>query len=88
MDKKVFPSGRIREASYDRRQNYLELVWDDKTVTALRPVPHEVYERLCKAPNPATYFEDRIAEEYPQVQPIKKCDSANAAQKLNDLFGG
>jgi hypothetical protein len=51
-------------------------------------VPHEVCERLYKAPNPATYFEGRITEEYPQLQPIKKCDGANAAKELNDLFGG
>ncbi|MCD8517043.1 MAG: KTSC domain-containing protein [Burkholderiaceae bacterium] len=88
MDKKTFPSGRIREITYDTRERHLEIVWDNKTITAYRPVPRELFERLSKAPNPATYFEDRIVEEYPQVQPARKCDSDAAAKKLNDLFGG
>ena len=88
MVKKTFPSGRIREINYDASERHLELTWDNKTVTAYRPVPQEVHERLSKAPNPATYFEDRIAEEYPQVEPTRKRDSQTAADKLNDLFGG
>ena len=32
---------------------------------AHQQVPQEVFRRLCSAPNPATYWEDRIAEEYP-----------------------
>lgn len=88
MDRKTFTSGRIREITFNTRERQLEITWDNKTVTAYRPVPQEIFERLSKAPNPATYFEDRIAEEYSQVQPAKKGDTDTAAKKLNDLFGG
>lgn len=84
----TFNTGRIRKISYDLRERHLELTWDTKTVTAYRPVPSTIVERLCKAPNPATYFEDRIAEEYPKVDPIRDTDNDTAAKKLNDLFGG
>lgn len=83
-----FTSGRIREITYDARERCLQITWENKTISAYRPVPREVFERLSKAPNPATYFEDRVAEEYPQVAPGTTRDTANAAKKLNDLFGG
>lgn len=87
MDKKHFPSGRIREITYAAKERHLQITWDNKTVTAYRPVPREIFDRLCKAPNPATYFEDRIAEEYPQVTPVQSRDQANAIKNLRDLFG-
>ncbi|MFN4004383.1 MAG: KTSC domain-containing protein [Hylemonella sp.] len=67
MQSKTFTSGRIRRADYDESSRRLELHWDDKTVRAYAQVPSEVFRRLCAAPNPATYWEDRIAEEYPQA---------------------
>ena len=88
MKTKSFAAGRLREIRFDARTHHLELTWDNKTVTAYRPVPEAIVERLCKAPNPATYVEDRIAEEYPNVSPTRKTDADQAAQKLKDLFGG
>jgi hypothetical protein len=43
---------------------------------------------LCSAPNPATYWEDRIAEEYPKAQPMKSAAGPAAPKDLGDLFGG
>lgn len=85
---KDFSSGQIRKVRFETRDNHLEISWENKSVTAYRPVPQEVVDRLCKAPNPATYFEDRIAEEYPKVTPRKKAGADDAAKKLSDLFGG
>ncbi len=45
-----------------------------------------MYRRLCSAPNPATYWEDRIAEEYPKGTPMTS--SAQPGKKWDDLFGG
>lgn len=87
MDEHTFKSGRIRKVSFNRSERQLEVTWDNKTTTAYRPVPQEVFDRLCKAPNPETYFEDRIAEEYPKVEPHKKGDCSTARQDLNNLFG-
>jgi hypothetical protein len=88
MHSKAFSSGKIRSVTYDVKTRQLELTWDNKEIHAYRPVPKEVFDRLCSAPNPATYFEDRIAEEYPKVAPAKKVDDSEARRKLNDLFGG
>ena len=85
MSTKVFTSGRIRRADYDPASRQLDLHWDNKSVLAYKQVPEEVYRRLCAAPNPATYWEDRIAEEYPKATP-KKTDGPSG-KTLADLFG-
>lgn len=89
MPSKTFTSGRIRRADYDEKTQQLDLHWDNQTVLAYKQVPQEVFRRLCAAPNPTTYWEDRIAEEYPKGTPMKKgSGSDDAAQKFKDLFGG
>ena len=86
MASKTFTSGRIRQADYDTGSKELELRFDNGTVLAYKHVPGEVFRRLCSAPNPATYWEDRIAEEYPKGVPKKP--AGGAKKDLRDLFGG
>jgi hypothetical protein len=86
---KSFTTGRIKKAVYDPASKQLDLHWDSKTILAYKHVPDEVYRRLCNAPNPTTYWEDRIAEEYPKGTPMKADTGGDdAAKKFNDLFGG
>jgi len=88
MLSKTFTIGRIHRADYDTSTQQLDLHWDSKTVLAYKQVPQEVFRRLCSAPNPTTYWEDRIAEEYPKGVPMgKSSGSDDAAQKFQDLFG-
>jgi len=88
MITKTFTTGRIIQALFDPSNRCLELRWSNKTVTAHRPVPEEVFRRLCNAPNPATYYEDRIVEEYPKVQPAQRPETSSTRKALDDLFGG
>lgn len=90
MTTRVFTSGRLRKAQYDPASRQLDLHWDGNTVTAYKHVPQEVFRRLCSAPNPATYWEDRIAEEYPKGTPMPEepPPPAGAGKDLRDLFGG
>ena len=89
MPTKTFTSGRIRKADYDSASRQLDLHWENKTILAYRQVPEEVYRCLCSAHNPpATYWEDRIAEEYPKGIPMKPIAGPDEARKLSDLFGG
>ena len=85
MIKKDFTSGEITQVSFDPSSRYLELVWRNKTVLAFKPVPEEVFRRLCNAPNRAVYYEDRIAEEYPKVQ-VQSRSAGDAKSKLDNLF--
>ena len=93
MPTRTFTSGRIRQVEYDARQSYLEVRFDDQRIVAYRPVAQEIFERLCRAPNPMTYYEDRIAEECPSVTPNAQTKSDDQRAKgqlpqgLKDLFG-
>jgi hypothetical protein len=87
MLSKSFTNGRIRKAEYDPVSRQLDLHWDNKSVLAYKHVPEEVYRRLCSAPNAATYWEDRIADEYPKGRPMTSGAEPDGARKLSDLFG-
>jgi len=87
MPTKTFSSGRIRKAVYDPASRQLDLHWDNRSVLAYRHVPEEVYRRLCSAPNPATYWEDRIAEEYPKGTPMAPGPATEPPRRPADLFG-
>lgn len=86
MVTKTFTTGRIRKADYDPATKQLDLQWDDGTVRAYKHVPDEVFRRFCAAPNPTTYWEDRIAEEYPKGTP--RSGGGGGGKKLGDLFPG
>ena len=88
MITKNFTTGEIEQVLIDPSSPYLEVQWRNKRIVAFRPVPEEFARHLCNAPNPATYLEDRITEEYPKVEPKKALQTDDAAKKLNDLFGG
>lgn len=88
MPCKTFSGGRIRRADYDTASQQLDLRFDNGSVLAYKQVPDEVFRRLCNAPNPATYWEDRIAEEYPKGQPRAGSGDPAGAKKWSDLFGG
>ncbi len=89
MQTKTFNTGRIRRAVYDPATQQLDLHWDSKTIQAYKQVPAEVWRRLCSAPNPTTYWEDRIAEEYPKTTPMMAAgDDAGGGKSLRDLLGG
>ena len=97
METREFNIGKLRKAVYDRATRQLDLHWQGGNVMAYKPVPDEVFRRLCNAPNPATYWEDRIAEEYPKGRAMGRpgqgpgqgqggTDEAQA-KDLKDLFG-
>ena len=88
MQTKTFTNGRIRKADYDAAAQQLDLHFDNKSILAYKHVPEEVFRRLCSAPNPATYWEDRIADEYPKGRPMTSNADPAGAKKLSDLFGG
>lgn len=88
MTTQRFTQGRIRQADHDPRSQQLDLHFDNGSVLAYKQVPNEVFRRLCSSPNPTTYWEDRIAEEYPKAVPARKPDAAPADKAWDELFGG
>lgn len=87
MTTKHFSIGRITQAHYSETVKQLDLHFKDGTLRVYKHVPAEVFRRLCNAPNPTMYWEDRIAEEYPQTTGKVGVDVDSAKKKLDDLFG-
>jgi hypothetical protein len=64
MERKRVNSSRIRSVGYDERSELLEVELSNGTVYQYSKVSPEVHRRLMAAPNPTSYFDDQIAEEY------------------------
>ncbi|MGD9952623.1 MAG: KTSC domain-containing protein [Burkholderiales bacterium] len=64
MERKRVNSSKIRAVGYDERTQTLEVEMSNGQVWQYSKVYPEVYRRFMAAPNPTSFFEDRIAEDY------------------------
>jgi len=64
MERKRVNSSRIRSVGYDERNQVLEVELSNGTVYQYSKVSPEVHRRFMAAPNPTSYYDDKIAEEY------------------------
>jgi KTSC domain len=65
MERKRISSSKIRGIGYDPRAQVLEIEFTDGRVMAYSGVSPEVHRRFMAAPSPVSFFEDKIADEYP-----------------------
>lgn len=86
-------TGKIRSAAYDEHRQQLEIAFHDGLLRSYRSLPAEVARRFFAAPNPSSFWQDRIAEEYPMTQtrmveppPVMEESGAAPLAKLNALF--
>jgi hypothetical protein len=75
----------LRNANYEARFERLEITFASGEIRVFKGVPEEVARRFFASPNPASYYEDRIVEEYAYE---RRGVGANedARKKLDDLF--
>ena len=64
MERKRVNSSKLRSVGYDERSRVLEIEMSNGQVVQYSGVYPEVYRRLMAAPNPTSFFDDKIAEEY------------------------
>jgi len=64
MERKRVNSSKIRSVGYDEKSQVLEIEMTNGQVWQYAKVYPEVYRRFMAAPNPTSFFEDRIAEDY------------------------
>ncbi len=64
MQRKRLNSSRLRSAGYDEANQVVEIEMSNGQVFQYAGVYPEVYRRLMAAPNPTSFFDDKIAEEY------------------------
>lgn len=64
MERKRLNSSKLRSAGYDEKTRILEIEMSNGDVFQYSGVYPEVYRRFVAAPNPTSFFDDKIAEEY------------------------
>jgi KTSC domain len=64
MQRKRVNSSRLRSVGYDEASQTLEVEMSNGAVYQYSKVSPEVYRRFMAAPNPTSFFDDRISEEY------------------------
>ena len=65
MERKRISSSKIRGVGYDPRAQVLEIEFTDGRVMAYSGVSPEVHRRFMAAPSPVSFFEDKIADDFP-----------------------
>jgi hypothetical protein len=64
VERKRVNSSKVRSVGYDEKTRTLEVEMSNGEVFQYGGVYPEVYRRFMAAPNPTTFFDDKIAEEY------------------------
>ena len=64
MERKRVNSSKIRSIGYDEKSMTLEVEMSNGQVYQYPKVYPEVVRRFMAAPNPTSFFEDKIEEEY------------------------
>ena len=64
MQRKRVNSSRLRSVGYDEASRTLEIEMSNGQVFQYTGVYPEVYRGFMAAPNPTTFFDDKIAEDY------------------------
>jgi len=65
MERKRVNSSKIRSVGYDAKAQALEVEFSDGRVIAYSGVSPEVHRQFMAAPSPTSFFEDKIAEDFP-----------------------
>jgi len=64
MERKRVNSPKVRSIGYDEKRQTLEVELSDGQVYQYVKVYPEVYRQFMAAPNPSSFYDDKIAEEY------------------------
>lgn len=64
MERKRVNSSKLRSVGYEEQTRTLEVEMSNGQVFQYVGVYPEVYRRFMAAPNPTSFFDDKIAEEY------------------------
>jgi KTSC domain-containing protein len=64
VDRKRVNSSKLRAVGYDEATRTLEVEMSNGQIYRYSGVYPEVYRRFMAAPNPTSFFDDKIAEEY------------------------
>lgn len=90
MQRQRLSGGRLKAGAYDAAEQLLELEFVDGRISHFHRVPPEIWRRLRAAPNPGTFYEDRVEEEYMRTDAGRTTGATDpdaARTSLEKLFG-
>ena len=64
MERKRVNSSKLRSVGYDERSQTLEVELSNGQVWQYPKVYPEVFRHFMAAPNPSSFYDDKIAEDY------------------------
>ena len=64
MERKRVNSSKLRSVGYDEQTQTLEIEFSNGQVYQYPKVYPEVFRRFMAAPNPTSFYDDKIAEDY------------------------
>ena len=64
MERRKVNSSKIRSVGYDERARVLEVEHSDGSIYQYSGVSNEVHRRMMAAPTIASFYQDRIEEDY------------------------
>ncbi len=64
MERRKVNSSKIRSVGYDERARMLEVEHNDGSIYQYSGVSNEVYRRMMSAPTIASFYQDRVEEDY------------------------
>jgi hypothetical protein len=64
VERKRVNSSKLRSVGFDEATRTLEVEMSNGQIYQYSGVYPEVYRRFMAAPNPTSFFDDKIAEEY------------------------
>lgn len=62
MERKRISNAKIRSVGYDAKQQVLEIEFSSGDIVQYSRVSEEYHRRMMAAPNPYSYFQDKIEE--------------------------
>jgi len=65
MERRRISSSKIRSVGYDPKLQQLEVEFNDGKLLVYSGVSPEVHRAFMAAPSPVSFFEDKIADDYP-----------------------
>ena len=64
MERRKVNSSKLRSVGYDERSRILEVEHNDGSIFQYSGVSNEVYRRMMAAPTIASFYQDRVEEDF------------------------
>jgi hypothetical protein len=86
MERQKLRAGKLKSAGYDERARVMEIEFANGDVFEYKGVSPELFRQLMASPSPASFFEDKIDEQF-NGKRLGKSSKSSAGDAFDSLFG-